>query len=800
MNRLRAPTVVALLLALARADAARAAPADAGAKSKDSTAVRSDGFDALNSEGQAVMGEIKLQSGDLGGAQRTYRGAIGSATKDGRGGEVAALELYRSAEIALRQGQFSESRRTLQVLVQRYPQSEWALRGQRMLDSIPGNGDIAPPAEPDAPFVPALPSQTPEEALARLRGAAESGADDQALGEAYDFLRRYPDSPERFEANLAAGALHLRRGEPERALKFLTPLATTNRAPSLRTRAIHLLGGALTALGRDEEVLKAVPAADPSATGDRWLALAQAWRAGALDRLGRKEEAGDLYRAIAASGQESPVRAYALAAVAADWDRQRRPERARDALSRAAAEAGKWKLDGLRDALALASANELSRARKLDEAAKAYLDFARRYPASPLVAQAYYERGMALKRLGKKEEAAASFESLLDHAPESAYAADAHLQLGQLDTELGRTGDALSHYKKMGQASEAKDADREALLLMAQVHYNAKRWADAIPLYRRYLKDAPDDGKTKQVEGLLLVSLWQSNREDPQIPELAAKLPEHPLVAQIRWDLASRAYKSGDWAAAEGLFRTQIETDPRSPRTAEARYYRAEALRQLGRTADAAEAYKRFLERHPKDPRARDAAMKLGALLYDSGDAAGAAAAYGRVGGTGADAGDAAYNRALALVKAGKDAPGAWEAFASKFPGHAKASWAWWEAGRLRDERRQNEPAAKDYERATGRAERAKALYALGRLRERLKLTARAKEAYERLKSVEPADDPARLSGLLRLGLLLELSDKPRDAAPLYGDILRHAPRDSPTFESARKRLSALTSDGSLAR
>ncbi len=718
--------------------------------------------------------------------------------KSGRGGDVAALDLYRSAEIALRAGEYAEARRLLQILVQRYPSSEWAVRGRRLLDAIPGADLPSSFAAPDSPFVAALPSTSGEDALSRLRAAIDAGADDQALADGYDFLRRYPDRADRFEVGLAIAALHLRRGEPDRALKFLIPLAKgAGRVPRLRTRAIHLLGGALSALGRDADALKAVPEADPASVADHWLAIAQIWRAGALDRMGRKDEAAEVYRAIAASGQESPVRAYALAAIAADWERQGKPDRARDALSRASAEAGRWKLDGLRDTLALAGATALARAHRLDDAQKAYLDFTRRFPGSPLRAQAYYERGMALKRLGKPEEAVKSFESLLDHSPDSAYAADAHLQLGQLDTELGRTGEALSHYKKMGTASEAKDGDREALLLMAQVHYNAKRWADAIPLYRRYLKDSPpDDPKTKEVEGLLLVSLWSSDRSDPELADLAAKLPDHPLVASIRWSLASAAYKRGDWAAADDLFRRQIEADPRSPRTAEARFYRAEALRQLGKTADAADAYRIFLANHPKDPRVKEAAMRLGALLYESGDAAGAAEAYGHVSG-GADAADAGYNRALALVKAGKNASAAWESFASKFPGHAKASWAWWEAARLREEKGDMEAAAKDYERATGAGERAKSLYALGRLREKLKLTARAKQAYEQLKDASPKDDPSRLAGLLRLGLLLELEDKPRDAAPLYGEILKRAEKGSPTFESARKRLDALTPDKS---
>lgn len=713
--------------------------------------------------------------------------------------KLAALSLYRSAELALRQGEYAEARRVLKVLIERYPSDEWALRGRRMLEAVPG-ADLPSPPAADAPYVPAMPATTPEDALTRLRAAVGAGRDDQALGDAYDYLRRYPDRKDRFEVGLAIAALHLRRGEPDRALKYLTPLARSpGREPRLRTRAVHLLGGALTALGRDADVLKAVPAADPAAVKDRWLALAQVWRAGALEKMGRKDEAGELYRAIAASDVESPVRAYALAAIAADWDRQGKPDRARDALARASAEAARWRFDGLRDALELASANELTRARRLDEAADAYLDFARNFPKSPLIAQAYYERGLALKRLGRTEDAVKSFEALLGRAPDSAYAADAHLQLGQLDTELGRTADALAHYRKMGKTSEAKDADREALLLMAQVHYNAKRWSEAVPLYRRYLKGAPEDAKTTEVQGLLLASMWQADHDDPELMILAAKLPDHPLAAQIRWQLAAAAYKRKNWAGAEELFRLQIESDPHSPRLAEARFYRAESLRQLGgRVSDAVDAYRRFLSAHPKDPRAREAEMRLGALLYESGDAAGAAGAYARVAGDDADAADAAYNRALALSKAGKDAAPTWESFAGRFPRHAKASGAWWNAARLREDARDWEAAAKDYEKAAGPNERAKALYALGRLREKLKLTGPAKSAYEQLKSVTPADDPSRLAGLLRLGLMLELADKPREAAPIYAEVVRRAEKGSPGFETARKRLEALTQDKSL--
>jgi tetratricopeptide (TPR) repeat protein len=189
--------------------------------------------------------------------------------------------------------------------------------------------------------------------------------------------------------------------------------------------------------------------------------------------------------------------------------------------------------------------------------------------------------------------------------------------------------------------------------------------------------------------------------------------------------------------------------------------------------------------------------MQIGELLYQAGDAEGAAKAYERVRGKGPEAENAAYNRALALAKAGDPAV-AWEKFATHSPLHPKASWAWWTAAREREERKDYAGAAKNYERATGPMEKAKSLYALGRLRERMKQKDLAKAVYLKLKNISPKNDPARLSGLLRLALMLELEEKPKQAAPLYGEIMRQSDRDSATFETARKRLGALTSDSSL--
>ncbi|UPT72842.1 MAG: tetratricopeptide repeat protein [Elusimicrobiota bacterium] len=615
--------------------AASAAQAARSPKVKNEDAPSRDGWNSMNMEAQAVMGELQLQSGDPRAAQRTFQRTLDIGTKvTGPRAEVAAQSHFRSAEIALAKGEYSDARRNLEILIQRYPETDWAEKAKRLLTSVPG-GESTYKAEADEPFVPAMPSSSAEEALARLRAAIDESRTEAALAEAYDFIRRYPSRAERPEVDLAAGALHLRRGEAARAVRFLKPLAA-GADPALKSKAIHLIGAALASLGLDEASLKVVPAADPGATPDRWLALAQVWRAAAEERMGRREDAAELYRAISASGQDSPVKAYALGAIAADWDRRGKPDRARDALKRTQEAAAKYGLVELRESAALSEAHLLLRGRRLEDAQKSYADFATRYPESPLRAQALYQRGLALKRLERPEDAASVFEDLSVRHPASAYAADAHLQLGQLYTDLGRSEKALTHYRLMGRASEAEDGDREALLLMAQVHYNKKRWAEAVPLYKQWLQGAaPGDVKSKEVERLLLVAMWQNDKEDPELPALVAKYPNHELAGRIRWDLAAKTYRSGDFDSAEQLFRRHIENNPHASNVGDARYYRAEALRQLRRVDEAAGAYRKFMAVHPKHARHKDAAMALGQMLYDAGDAAGAAAAFGKVGGTG---------------------------------------------------------------------------------------------------------------------------------------------------------------------
>jgi tetratricopeptide (TPR) repeat protein len=95
-------------------------------------------------------------------------------------------------------------------------------------------------------------------------------------------------------------------------------------------------------------------------------------------------------------------------------------------------------------------------------------------------------------------------------------------------------------------------------------------------------------------------------------------------------------------------------------------------------------------------------------------------------------------------------------------------------------------------------AHRQSSLFAAGRLREKLKQTAKALADYQALRASRPAAHLLRLRGLVRLGLILEVQDKPIEAMGVYVELMKAAPRGGEEWKAAALRLEALSRDGSL--
>lgn len=726
---------------------------------------KKESYSTMRMEAAAIMGELKYQHGDLAGANETFRDSLNSS----RGvmapqSPVVALDLYRTAELAARRGDFETARQRLDILQSRFPDSEFAEKGRRLANLLPkpkGAGDET------TPIAAVVTADQPEFILGRIQAATRARRDDQALQLCRFFLERYPKRAEAQEVRLLGAALYLRLGDEAGAERTLKYLVERGADAEVRAKALHLLAALELSQGRGAEVLRLVPDVDPGRAFSTWAARAQAWRGFAEMKAGQAQAAQRRWLALADSELSSPARAFALSGLAQAADARGESALSEDYLARAAAEAAKWGMEDLRAAAQLSNAHALYKRGKLEKAASAYGAFAAENPAHPQRAQALFQQGLALKRLGRRERAVAAFAELVKTQPDSVYAPDAHLQLGQLYTDLGAAEKALAEYEIMGKSGEAR-ARKEALLLSAQVHYNAKRYKQAIPLYERFLDENPGETRRAQIEDLLLTSYWNGDRDNPGLIAAAAKYPDHPIVPHIRWELGAEAYRKGDWAKAADCLARFAADYPKSAHAAQSLFYLGEARLQLGDAKGASEAYRAMLAQAPKAEEAPLAELRLAGALRKLGDTQGAAAAY--------------------------------EKWLKKNPKHPEASTAWWTIAEAREAAGRSAEAAAAYLEVTDEPHRAAALFAAGRLNEKLKRLPQAMKIYETLRAARPANDGSRLRGLLRLGLIYEVQDKPMKAMPVYFEVMKLAPRGGADFKTAAQRVEALTADGSLVK
>jgi len=114
----------------------------------------------------------------------------------------------------------------------------------------------------------------------------------------------------------------------------------------------------------------------------------------------------------------------------------------------------------------------------------------------------------------------------------------------------------------------------------------------------------------------------------PGSPQLAA-LPPAPAND---YDLASAAFKEGQYEVAEQRFRSYLEKNPKDRLAPEAIFHLGESYFRRARAREAAEQYLKVTVDFPRATRAPEALVKLGLALEKLGAKEQACAAFGEVG------------------------------------------------------------------------------------------------------------------------------------------------------------------------
>ena len=118
----------------------------------------------------------------------------------------------------------------------------------------------------------------------------------------------------------------------------------------------------------------------------------------------------------------------------------------------------------------------------------------------------------------------------------------------------------------------------------------------------------------------------------PSSPPGAQQMAALPPAPANDYDLASAAFKEGQYEVAEQRFRSYLEKNPKDRLTPEAIFYLGESYFRRARAREAAEQYLKVTVDFPRAVRAPEALVKLGLALEKLGAKEQACAAFGEVG------------------------------------------------------------------------------------------------------------------------------------------------------------------------
>jgi TolA-binding protein len=579
--------------------------------------------DPLSLKGRYYLGVCQAKTGDWQAAAKTFRDVLGS---------TADLETQAAARWELARGSFQAAQR--EPSPQAYQAAASALQDYLSRDKEGSQRDEAtfylgeslwqegkrdPALDVWSDFVRQYPSsrRLPEVLYALGVGQAEVKRHAEALATLRQFGKSFPQHPLADDVAIWRADVAIALNDMDEVERVLKPLAAADGRRS--TEALERLGATRWKQKRWPEAAEAylALASRQQGTPDALGAVASAGRA--YIEAGMPDKARPLLQqALAADGNSGADAAQSLILLELD---AKSPQRALEIATKKIAELSAQSVPdaGRLAKLELARADALWEIReRRDEAAAAYAEVAKKYPANESVALAALAMtALALLDQGKPGEALATAESFLGK-PAAATSGQRLLDVKAIRAEaLLAQGDypaaAAAYRELIAGHSQAPQLGtwqiREAVALSA-----ARQWQqvhDRLSVARPALRD------DLAAEGLFLdaTSLVELEKSSTALPLLAEIDRQH--ASWSRRDeallLGIRArQESGDPQGALSIAEALIKAFPQS-RFIDVAWYRLGQLRQDAKQYDSAiKAYDSSISAKPSGARAPWALLAIG--------------------------------------------------------------------------------------------------------------------------------------------------------------------------------------------
>ena len=215
------------------------------------------------------------------------------------------------------------------------------------------------------------------------------------------------------------------------------------------------------------------------------------------------------------------------------------------------------------DAEAFASAEGLRRNGRHDEALRAFADFIKQFPDSPLGDEARLAVGQLATALGRADDAMAAYTDLIGNFPDSELRAEAYLALGRLRYDRQ---DYAGSWVALQDALDASPTPAQ----QARAHYHLGAASLALRAYREALAElataaAADDPELADKARSLLGDVVRDHLDLPQLEFLADRFADAYPGDLLLAELARRHRAAGNTQAEIGALRRLVDAFPDHP-------------------------------------------------------------------------------------------------------------------------------------------------------------------------------------------------------------------------------------------
>ena len=400
-------------------------------------------------------------------------------------------------------------------------------------------------------------------------------------------------------AVLASGVCRFNAGDYAEALAWFQRLSEPPALPSLEAPQSWYYGGrALYKLERLEEAEERFARAASSLAGSPQGEDALYWRAVSLFRLNRLGAARETFLALESSYPASPRAAEALYRAGMCAALGGEHSAALGLFERALAVAGKAQAaDGRRELLQeilFQKGMSLLASSGRGEAAAAFRELARKFPASDLAAGGFLSLAEADLRAGSYPEALAAFRQVIKDYPRMPAARSAQYWAGVAAARQGFAEEALEHLLRYLEQEPggglARSAEEEIRRLLAESDEPGDRLTKD---FLRRIEGARVPAELKQKARFEYARhLFARDREQglALLAALRAEQPAEPLAGEVYYLIGEAYRQRGELARALDIF-TGI-AGARADRTGGlAQSGVARVREQQGRLEEAAEEY-----------------------------------------------------------------------------------------------------------------------------------------------------------------------------------------------------------------